>query len=398
MCVQEHFVFPFCRMSDNCATKKTVFGKVGVQSTIFAHLNEMEGGISLAARHAKSKKRFPVLLRKYSIVVILTISAVACLGYYALHKPIFRNSHAQSRNALALQPPPKSIGHLASSKRLTVLVMGTDTRPNDSGGNSDVLMVVSLDRQHNRIEMLSIPRDTRVFIPTVGYRKINQSLALGGPNLTLELVSQLIQEPIAHFATIRFQGLVDTINALGGVTMNVPKSMYYNTGDRQYGVIYLKKGLQHLTGEQALGFVRYRHDELGDIGRTERQQVFVSALTKEILQPANITKLPKLVGVLASSITSDMNVLDLTDIFTDAHRYQNQPILHETLPGSFQDPQAPGYPSYWFINPNQSAYVTKQLFQFGKVQSNPIQDLLTTQKWLPPDATNKPSAPVNRNG
>ena len=155
--------------------------------------------------------------------------------------------------------------------RTTVLLLGADMRPGDTMGNADVIMVASIDEQNHRIELMSVPRDTQVAFPDGKYRKINESLNMAGPELTMNLTENLLGMPIDNYALTYFDGLVQIINTVHGIDITVPKRMYYFTGDKKHGFIHLNPGMQTLNGEQALGFVRYRKDALGDIGRTARQ-------------------------------------------------------------------------------------------------------------------------------
>jgi polyisoprenyl-teichoic acid--peptidoglycan teichoic acid transferase len=278
--------------------------------------------------------------------------------------------------------------------RLTTLLIGTDVRPQDNNGNADVLVVASVDNANHRIELMSVPRDTQVPFPDGTYHKINESLQVGGPELTMSLTENLLGMPIDHYALTRFDGLVNMIDTIHGIKINVPKSMYYVTGDKKYGVIHLHKGEQTLNGEQALAFVRYRKDALGDIGRTARQQMFLTAVSQKLCDPTNIRYLPGLTKRLWDSVDTDISISDMPRLIRETSRMKSCTIIHETLPGSFHDP-IPGDKadlSYWVVNPVQARYAARQFFCNGIVQNNPVQDPATTQSWtLPsvhPDANN----------
>lgn len=308
--------------------------------------------------------------------------------YYALTRPLTHGQQTKTLMSTLSHPriPP-------DPERTNILLLGTDTRPGDAAGNSDVIVFCSLDRKNKRIELLSIPRDTKVQFPDGRFTKINEGMQIGGPQLTATLVENLLKQPVDHYAVTRFNGLVDIINTVGGITINVPERMYYNTGDAQYNLINLHKGVQTLNGEQALGFVRFRHDALGDIGRTERQQAFLVALEHQLLQPSNLTKLPTLVRETWGTMDTDLNALEVVQLASRANQYQDYSIVHETLPGSFHDPDPSiaNDASYWIVNTAQSQYVAKELLNNGVVQSNPIQDPSVTTNWRPPSPPPRPS-------
>jgi polyisoprenyl-teichoic acid--peptidoglycan teichoic acid transferase len=284
-------------------------------------------------------------------------------------------------------PPP-------TPHRTNILLIGTDARPHDVHGNTDALVLASIDEIHHRIEMLSIPRDTQVAFPDGRYYKINHSLEAGGPNMAMNLVENLLGTPVNYYALTHFDGLVNIIDTMGGLTVNVKERMRYDTGDRKYHRIHLNRGLQKLTGAEALGYVRFRHDELGDIGRTARQQVFLKALIEQFCTTQNLKRLPQLVPEIWSSVETDMSVLEVTALATKQNKIRSYALIHETLPGSFHNP-TPGNPmdlSYWVVNPAQSKYVAKQFFEGGVVVKNPIQDPQVTQTWQIPSAPSPTSS------
>lgn len=343
----------------------------------------------MAGRHArKSRRESDKRKRTLRLAVFCSLAGIVALGagaYYALTRPLSHAYSWQTTNKISVQSPPVPTT-TEESERTNILLIGTDTRLGQTGGNSDVLILCSIDRKNKRIELMSIPRDTRVMYPDGSYAKINEGLSLGGPMLTESLVNSLIRQPIDHYALTHFGGLVDIIDTIGGVPIDVEKNMYYNTRDKQYNIISLRKGYQTLSGEQALGYVRFRHDALGDIGRTERQQKFLKALADQLLKPENIPKLPTLVRQFWGTIDTDMNLLEVIGLASHAKEFQEYQIIHETLPGSFHDPDPhiANDASYWIVNPLQAQYVAKQFFEDGVVVKNPVQDPSVTENWKPP--------------
>ena len=305
-------------------------------------------------------------------------AAVLMLGVGAFYAHHVLTSTPISRH------PIVPVGVTPDPNRVNILLIGTDTRPGETGGNTDVLIFCSIDTPNKRIELMSIPRDTKILYPDGQYRKINEALALEGPRLTEQLVGQLLHQSIDYYALTHFGGLINVIDTLGGITVDVPEPMHYNTGDKQYNIIDLNPGVQHLSGVQALGFVRFRHDALGDIGRTERQQIFLKALEAKLMRPENITKLPVLVSELSKTVDTDLSLTDMASLGANATRYEKYQVISETLPGSFQDPHDVPYFGYWIVNPQQAQYEARQFFYQGDVVKNPIQDPSYTANWTPP--------------
>jgi LCP family protein required for cell wall assembly len=287
----------------------------------------------------------------------------------------------------------------ADPLRRNILFIGTDARPGETAGNTDTLILCSIDDKNRRIELLSIPRDTKVQYPDGHWGKINESMRAGGPALTMNLVYNLVRQPIDDYVIAHFDGVVQVVNAMGGITLTVPERMHYNTGDKEYGHINLYPGTQHLDGVQALQFVRFRHDAMGDIGRTERQQQFLEAAARQLFQPGNIARLPQIIHAALQAFDTDLTAGDLATYAAHAHDYANYAILHETLPGSFHDPVGPGDASYWVVNSSEAVYVAGQLFEHGVVvQSNPVQDPVGTAQWQPPSPSSNGTANAAKNG
>jgi LCP family protein required for cell wall assembly len=144
------------------------------------------------------------------------------------------------------------------------------------------MIVASVDPRAGTVNMLSIPRDTRVVIPgRSGYDKITHAYAYGGAALATRTVEAFLGVPINYYLATGRALSVSSI--FGGVDMYVEQDMNYD--DPYAGLsINLRKGSQHLDGEKAGQYIRFRHDELGDIGRVHRQQRFMKAMSDEMLQ------------------------------------------------------------------------------------------------------------------
>jgi len=191
-----------------------------------------------------------------------------------------------------------------SDKKFNILIVGVDH--NDviqDTGRSDAIILATIDIEKKDVFFLSIPRDSYVEIAGDGMDKINHAYSYGGLDLLIETVEQTLQVPVDYYAVTDFAGFESVVDTLGGVEINVDKRMYYQTYD---GLIDIEEGSQVLDGEKALQYVRYRHDELGDITRVSRQQQFLIALFNKMMAPENYDKLPQVVPELLSTIDTDM--------------------------------------------------------------------------------------------
>ena len=247
--------------------------------------------------------------------------------------------------------------YVVSKNRINILVLGTDSR-GEKGGRTDSIMLFSLDLKKNKINMLSIPRDSRVQIADEKNKdKINHAFARGGVERTKKTVENLLKVPVDYYAVTDFQGFESIIDVLGGIEIDVDKRMYYHT---DYGTINLRPGLQTLNGEDALGYVRYRHDALGDITRAGRQQIFMKAVMQKMLQPQNVAKLPTLLPAVTNAMETDISTSRLLLLAKNfAGMNMAEDIRMEVLPGTFANY---GGVSYWEINEAEMAALIPQLF------------------------------------
>lgn len=178
-------------------------------------------------------------------------------------------------------------------------------KPENYTGLTDTIMLAQL-QPGGKVELLSIPRDTWVDIPGSGFGKINASNPRGGPDTLVQSVQNLLGVPIDGYALLSLNALRDMTNASGGVNLNVPELMKYDDNAGKLHVD-LQPGMQHLSGEQVEGFLRFRKDNMGDIGRVKRQQLYLQALQHRLSSPLNIWRLPGVVGALGRNTKSNLS-------------------------------------------------------------------------------------------
>ena len=208
---------------------------------------------------------------------------------------------------------------------------------NSFDGLSDVMLLIKFDPETKKIVMLSVPRDTRTEIEGHGVKKINAANMEGGPALTAKSVSNLLGGVgIDRYIRINVLGVSKLIEALGGVNVYVPKNMKYRD-DSQHLYINLKAGQQHLNGEQALQLLRYRHDELGDIGRIQRQQIVLRALIEQTLNPTTITRLRDILNVVKENIDTNLSVEELVALTGFGSKINRSNMQMLMLPGRFSE-------------------------------------------------------------
>jgi LCP family protein required for cell wall assembly len=207
--------------------------------------------------------------------------------------------------ALLLTPPRES-----------VLIMGTDARPDEIArgevGRTDTLLLLVADRAVPRLALLSVPRDLWVTIPGYGQERINAAYEFGGSDTARQTVSSVLGQPVNRFAVIGLQGVRDVVNAVGGVDISVAQAIHddaYPTDNYGYQTVDIPAGRQHMDGETALEYARTRHQD-SDFGRVARQQQVVVAVRNAMLQPVNWPRIPGVLAAVAASVKTDVSPLD----------------------------------------------------------------------------------------
>jgi len=261
--------------------------------------------------------------------------------------------------------------------RLNVLLLGVDARPGEADARTDSMILVSIDRDTKKIAMVSIPRDTMVEIPGHGTEKINSANAFGGADLATETVESLLDIKIPYYVKTNFEGFKDIVDTLGGVDLEVEKRMYYPQED-----IDLRPGQQRLMGDDALGYVRYRHDALGDITRAERQQKFLASLTREMLRAKTIIKLPKLVPQLMDAVETNLGIKDAIFLAKAGANLDSDSIVTATLPGTFLNYKGV---SYWKADDEKAKIVLNDLFRGVKLATITGPDITVPREVTKPE-------------
>ena len=190
-----------------------------------------------------------------------------------------------------------------------ILVLGTDV----GGGNTDVITWLRVEGDVTHLTQ--IPRDSYIEAEVYGPQKINALYALGGVDLLKRELSRKLGRPITHHVIVNLAAIRQMADALGGIEVDVPKRLYYV--DNSQGLyIDLQPGPQLLKGRALEGFLRFRHDEMGDIGRLERQQLALKALFRKLTRPDQLVRLPILLASAGRNLKTDLGPMELGGLIT----------------------------------------------------------------------------------
>jgi len=255
---------------------------------------------------------------------------------------------------------PKPFGGRES---FTVLVLGLDQKSKfdeHSPQRSDSIMLMLVDLANKKVSGVSIPRDSRVEIPGRGRMdKINAAYAYGFAPLSIEAVKNLTGISPDYYVVADVTGFEKMVDLLGGVDLYVEKDMHYDDNWQDLH-IHLKKGYQHLNGKQAMGYVRFRHDRLGDIGRIQRQQEFLKAVARRLLVVSNWPKLPQIIREARSVVVdTNMTVSELLYLAQELKGIGGENIELHILPGK---PQTINGISYWIVDEEKASELIASVF------------------------------------
>ena len=210
-----------------------------------------------------------------------------------------------------------------------ILFLGVDRE----AGLTDVMTLIGVDKDDDRITIMQIPRDTYAEYTEESYKKLNGAYnALGGAKEVADFLSQSFGIKIDHYMCIGLDTLGDVVDAIGGVEIDLPQDMRYS--DPEQGLyIDLKSGRQTLDGKTAQHFVRYRQDYVnGDLGRIDAQKLFMSAFFKTLCEEMSTATAVKLAAV-ADGIETNMGASFMLELCYGALDVGSDKIFFVTMPG-----------------------------------------------------------------
>ena len=251
-------------------------------------------------------------------------------------------------------------------KSFNILFLGIDEREGELA-RSDVIMAAHVDPAAKSVNLLSVPRDTRVDIPGVGYTKLNHAHVIGqekggndsGTEFVIQMVSRFLDIPIHYYVKTDFAGFQNFIDTIGGIDVAVQTPVRL-TWDN----ITIPAGTQHFNGSLALKFVRERYSLAnGDFGRQADQALVLRSVVQKLLTPAYIPKLPRLIrqvqdDVLETNLT-ESDLISLAWLFQgmsgDQIKYLQVPGHAETA----MDPLVKAEVYYWIPDPDFKYFLAK---------------------------------------
>ncbi|MFL2029898.1 LCP family glycopolymer transferase [Loigolactobacillus zhaoyuanensis] len=240
---------------------------------------------------------------------LLTVLAVILIigGGFIYH--IYQVTET-SFNKMSAPTGQETSAAIKKGRPFSILILGVDTGADGriDKGNSDTLILATVNPQTHKTVLHSIPRDT--LTEMIGdkkrnMQKLNAAYNLGGAKMAKASVSKLLGIPIDYYLTMNMGGLETMVDAVGGVTVSSELTFSFNN-------VTIKKGTQHLNGKQALSYARMRYDDpKGDYGRQMRQQAVIRAVAKKLASTDGISRYQKLLKALEPNVRTDIVFKDL---------------------------------------------------------------------------------------
>ncbi|MER7501729.1 LCP family protein [Nonomuraea pusilla] len=272
---------------------------------------EPPGGRQGGRRSNKEPRRGRVTPMGWVSIALTGVLTLGTLGAYGYYRSLDANINREDVGDLGDNRPPET-------GALNVLLVGSDSREGANkrygaksqglGERTDTIMLLHISPNRDKATMISFPRDSMVMVPTcdkpgggvipAGLRQINAAFNDGGIKCTIRTIESITQLHVDHFVKVDFTGFKGIIDALGGIEVCLPKAV-----NDPKAKLVLSAGKHVVSGEQALGYVRTRYvlGDGSDLGRIQRQQVFLTKVMEKVTDGGLLTDPGKLNGFLQAA-------------------------------------------------------------------------------------------------
>ncbi|MFG6146925.1 LCP family glycopolymer transferase [Halobacillus sp. B23F22_1] len=262
-------------------------------------------------KQRKSKQRRKVRWGRVSLVFMALLIAGGGTWIYYIYHNLKNTVDQDVHESVASIDNEITKGKVKDQEPLNILLLGVDERANDRG-RSDTMIVLTLDPNNERMQMVSIPRDTRTEIIGRGTTdKINHSYAFGGSDMAVNTVENFLDIEIDYFSTVNMEGLEQLVDSVDGVT--VDNDLAFSNGRFDF-----PEGELYLDGREALAYVRMRKDDpQGDAGRNERQRQVIEGVLSKGASFSSMNKFHDILDVLGDNVSTNMDFSDMRTLATD---------------------------------------------------------------------------------
>ena len=274
------------------------------------------------------------------ICTIFLLAAVGIGGYYVVGWGVqaYRDVRDMYEAYLIRQEANRGEVDVRFDGYTNVLVLGLDDAVNMDNAEekrADAILLISMENTTGKVRILNIPRDTWVkMAQDKGETRLANVYAVGGAPLMVRTINQMFDISIHQYVVIDLATFGQIVDAVGGIDLYIERNMDYD--DPEAGLsIHMKQGYRHLDGVGAEHYLRYRSDDLGDLGRTQRQQKFVKAFYAKLLRVDTLPKVPAIADILKQNVTTSAELFDSVHIGNVIRKLNIEPPRTIMLPGDF---------------------------------------------------------------
>ncbi len=260
----------------------------------------------LSDKHVKQHKRNRTIKRvALGVGLLLAIIIGTIVGYYGNQISEFL-ADVSNETPDDMQSTDEQEEILRDLHPISILLLGIDAT--EEPRRSDTMIVATINPEDESVKLVSIPRDTLITLPDSDrLEKVNAVYPIYGISGVVDFVSEYLQIPISFYATLNFQGLVDLVDAVGGISVDSPLSFTVQDSEENSEAIVIEEGVQQLDGEHALGYARMRkQDPRGDFGRQERQREVIQSLANELLSFSSLTNVTPILNAIRPNLQTNM--------------------------------------------------------------------------------------------
>ncbi|MER2113317.1 LCP family protein [Solibacillus isronensis] len=267
----------------------------------------------------KGSSKFRLFLK---VSMLLTLSLVICATAYGVYLTKQAEHAADSAYEVIEDremSDQREVKVEPAQDNVSILILGVDdSEKRDQGADNsrtDALLLATLNNKTKTVKLVSIPRDSYVYIPHIGYNdKINHAHARGGTLASIETVEELFDIPIDYYLRVNFNAFIDIVDALGGIEAEVPYAML-EKDEFDRNTVNLQPGLQTLGGREALALARTRKQD-NDIERGKRQQEIIQAIASKASSFTSISKYDDILAAVGNNMKTDMTFTEMKSFFS----------------------------------------------------------------------------------
>ncbi|KHO38251.1 transcriptional regulator [Clostridium tetani] len=261
-----------------------------------------------------------------------------------------------------------------SGDPVNILIMGVDIGGIESDNEpkrTDTIILMNYNPKNKKINIVSIPRDTRVVINN-NWQKINNAHAIDGVNGLINSVENLLKVNINYYAKLNFKGFRSLVDSVGGIDMEIAQNMYYDDASQNLHINFKKGEKVHLDGKKAEEFFRWRKNNdgtglaEGDLGRIKNQHLFIEKFIAKVKSPSTIARLPIMLSTLPKYVETNMEPNDMVKYAYNFLRVEKSDMQIRTLKG---EAKYIGRVSYFIYDENGNRDIIS-MFRGGTSESS----------------------------